>query len=256
MNEIELKVFKPDYGFIFKNYLDPNIWGEEYVIYAYRGFSAKIRLYTINTKEKSLTFIINYNFNDKPHMYISPSTVDYKLDHPEYTLKIFENKVMGRVSETIKRVYGQFNYEEEYNWRCESHDAYKSQCWEQVNEKIETFKEMSNIPEDLIDWEDVSDSMLSKIIGDSPSIMDYRPEHYELELNVFKGIKVEYDKLSPKLVINFSNDHLDLLEEVVDKFYDGTSIDELEEDNKYSKLDLTFLENLENIDVIELEDLV
>jgi predicted RNA-binding protein with RPS1 domain len=182
MNEIQIKVYKPDYSAIIKNHLDPKTWGQTYTVYEYKDFKVTLTLDKIIVADSKLVFAVTSDFIS----YL----VDYKLNHKEYTLRILEKKISHQIGLLIRQHFGRKNYRPEHNKR-------EKEYYNTVNfyrrEYKHTFENMYNalpeqIRESFYDIDEMINLYIDKLL-DKPNIYDYEEQHYIQELNIFKGVQ-------------------------------------------------------------------
>lgn len=90
-NNLALKVWKVDYDFIIKNYLDKSLWGKMWNIFTYKDVNFTIQLRAINMMDEYIQFEIKCN------KYRSTSCVEYYYNHPEYNINVLKKKINGAI---------------------------------------------------------------------------------------------------------------------------------------------------------------
>lgn len=90
-NNLALKVWKVDYDFIIKNYLDKSLWGKMWNIFTYKDVNFTIQLRAINMMDEYIQFEIKCN------KYCSTSCVEYYYNHPEYNINVLKKKINGAI---------------------------------------------------------------------------------------------------------------------------------------------------------------
>ena len=64
MNELPtIKIFKVDYSFLIKNYLNPELWKKEWTLFAYKDIECTLQIYSIQTQEEKISFQIKVYTN-------------------------------------------------------------------------------------------------------------------------------------------------------------------------------------------------
>lgn len=118
-----VKVYKVDYDFLIKNYLDKSLWAKSWNIYVYRDMVFTIRLYNIDCVNDKICFQVKCNKCsswDSQYIY-------YPLSG-EMTISMLKNKINGAIwelllkyeedlieeSEEYKHILGQYNDERDY----------------------------------------------------------------------------------------------------------------------------------------------
>lgn len=94
-NNLALKVWKVDYEFIIKNYLDRSLWGKMWNIFTYKDVNFTIQLRAINMMDEYIQFEIKCN------KYRSTSNVEYYYNHPEYNINVLKKKINGSIFSLI-----------------------------------------------------------------------------------------------------------------------------------------------------------
>lgn len=94
-NNLALKVWKVDYDFIIKNYLDKSLWGKLWNIFTYKDVNFTLQLRAINMMDEYIQFEIKCN------KYRSTSNVEYYYNHPEYNINVLKKKINGSIFSLI-----------------------------------------------------------------------------------------------------------------------------------------------------------
>lgn len=76
-----IKIYKIDYSFLMKNYLNPELWKKEWTLFQYKNFRVTLQIYSIKTQEEKICFDISVykyepeseNINNKYHSIIECS---------------------------------------------------------------------------------------------------------------------------------------------------------------------------------------
>ena len=118
-----VKVYKVDYDFLIKNYLDKSLWTKSWNIYVYRDMVFTIRLHSIDCVNDKICFQVKCNkcsIWDSQYIY-------YQLSG-EMTISMLKNKINGAIWELLlkyeedlieesreyKHILGQYNDERDY----------------------------------------------------------------------------------------------------------------------------------------------
>ncbi len=57
-----VKIFKMDYDFLMKNYLNPELWKKEWTLFQYKTFTVTLQIHSIQTKDEKICFDVSiYN---------------------------------------------------------------------------------------------------------------------------------------------------------------------------------------------------
>ena len=92
----ELKVYKIDYEFIIKNYLDRNLWKKTWNLFIYRDNIFTLNLYEIDTENNKIRFKIKYN-----KLEYSYESITYDVDNT--SIKILLQQINGAMFRLIER---------------------------------------------------------------------------------------------------------------------------------------------------------
>lgn len=118
-----VKVYKVDYDFLIKNYLDKSLWAKSWNIYVYRDMVFTIRLYNIDCVNDKICFQVKCNKCDN----WDSQYIYYPLSG-EMTISMLKSKINGAIwelllkyeedlieeSEEYKHILGQYNDERDY----------------------------------------------------------------------------------------------------------------------------------------------
>lgn len=74
-----IKVWKMDYSFIIKNYLNPALWQKTWTLFEYKDFVITIKLTKIETKNMRIVFRLNLRDNSRPNTWGDQEDVSYSL---------------------------------------------------------------------------------------------------------------------------------------------------------------------------------
>lgn len=82
-NQLAIKIFRMDYEFLLKNYLNPELWQKEWTLFEFRFYKITMNLYSIYTKNEKIYFEISIRYmNPDTH---SNLTIEKMID---FSLKI------------------------------------------------------------------------------------------------------------------------------------------------------------------------
>lgn len=237
---LQIKVYKPDYGVILKNYLDPKNW-EEITIYQYRNYVSTIQLTNINVRAKMLDFTIT----TKNGYESSTQYVSYKLDHPEYTLKTFENAVKSALRTSLYNTVKYVNYKDTYESLYARFNREAAAIDSEIRETIrDIYHDLPSMVQSVIEFED----LLDRIVEDKqryrrPTYLGIDRHYYEQEMNIFDGIQTIIEDRDYG-VVDLS-DSMKIIEALETGDYDELDEDELDE-----------LKEMIDVEDIDLEDYV
>ena len=74
-----IKVWKMDYSFIIKNYLNPALWQKTWTLFEYKDFVITIKLTKIETENMRIVFRLNLRDNSRPNTWGDQEDVSYSL---------------------------------------------------------------------------------------------------------------------------------------------------------------------------------
>ena len=74
-----IKVWKMDYSFIIKNYLNPALWQKTWTLFEYKDFVITIKLTKIETENMRIVFRLNLRDNGRPNTWGDQEDVSYSL---------------------------------------------------------------------------------------------------------------------------------------------------------------------------------
>lgn len=72
-----IKVWKMDYSFIIKNYLNPALWQKTWTLFEYKDFVITIKLTKIETENMRIVFRLNLRDNSRPNTWGDQEDVSY-----------------------------------------------------------------------------------------------------------------------------------------------------------------------------------
>lgn len=112
-NAVSTHLFKIDYEYIRKNYLNRELWGKTWTIYKFSKIEVELSLVKIDVKELFAWLSLKvYYKGDKRRKY-NPTTrslngwyefdsIRVPLNNPEYNDTLFQNKIYGEVMNSIR----------------------------------------------------------------------------------------------------------------------------------------------------------
>lgn len=74
-----IKVWKMDYSFIIKNYLNPALWQKTWTLFEYKDFVITIKLTKIETENMRIVFRLNLRDNSRPNTWGDQEDVSYSF---------------------------------------------------------------------------------------------------------------------------------------------------------------------------------
>lgn len=151
------KVYKVDYEFLIKNYLDPSLWKKTWTIYVYKDNIFTISLSSIDCNVMSVYFKIRYN---KLELWQSRS-IEYPLNG-EMSIDILMRKINGTVWNLM------CDYEEKLIKKSDGYNRIASQISEEkdrLQEIAEEFLDDNNVTNDSI-----REAYIDRYVGDNSRI--------------------------------------------------------------------------------------
>lgn len=133
-----IKVYKMDYSFIIKNYLNPKLWQKTWTLFAFKDYVITLRLSNINTISNKITFKVTLTDNSGAFHFSSIfNNVDYCLNNSNVDFLIKNiNGTIGRTIEFWERYY-----------IFEETKAYKEAVEQEIREK----EKLTVIAENFLD---------------------------------------------------------------------------------------------------------
>lgn len=151
------KVYKVDYEFLIKNYLDPSLWKRTWTIYVYKDNIFTICLSSIDCNDMSVYFKIRYN---KLEFWQSRS-IEYPLNG-EMSIDILMRKINGTIWNLM------CDYEEKLITKSDGYKRIASQISEEkdiLREIAEEFLDDNNVTNDSI-----REAYIDRYVGDNSRI--------------------------------------------------------------------------------------
>lgn len=215
-----IKVYKMDYSFIIKNYLNPKLWQKTWTLFEYKDFVITLRLSKINTISNAVTFDIILNDNSENcRRDKDTNEVDFYLNNG--TIEMLIKRINGTILRSI-------SYHERYHV-FEMLDTYKNAL--QVGEDEE--KKLKSIANEFLDGEGITNEEIRKLyIDDFVSNNKKNYEYVQTLRNAF-----EYHLLTDLyLVFLKSIDDEEKYQEVLNALEESEMNNVLKEINKYKQI--------------------
>lgn len=95
----EIKVYKIDYEFIIKNYLDVSLWQKKWNLFIYKQFVFTLNLYSIDTKQNKILFEISTYDIDGYHRH---EVISYDMKNT--SLEILMKQINGAIFRLMERI--------------------------------------------------------------------------------------------------------------------------------------------------------
>lgn len=95
-----IKVWKMDYSFIIKNYLNPALWQKTWTLFEYKDFVVTIRLLSIETKDMKIVFQLDLRDNGRLNTRADREEVSYYLKNSsiEFLIKNINGTIFRMIS--------------------------------------------------------------------------------------------------------------------------------------------------------------
>lgn len=151
------KVYKVDYEFLIKNYLDPSLWKKTWTIYVYKDNIFTISLHNIYCVSRNINFSISYN---KLQPWES-ELVTYPLDG-QMSIDILMKKINGTIWNLM------CNHENDLIVQSDGYNKIKLQQQDEENrlrEIAEEFLDDNNVTNDSI-----REAYIDRYVGDNSKI--------------------------------------------------------------------------------------
>lgn len=157
-----IKVYKIDYDFIVKNYLNPEMWKKTWTLFQYKKFVVTLELSSIECQQEKIWFRIEVKDYDKDRKYFNnwwKNTDKNSVRLTDYSLKVNDISFLKRAIETavLKTIK---ELEEQY---IRSLEEYRD-----LEENYENEKGiLENIAKEFLDNEGVTNEEIREVYIDS-----------------------------------------------------------------------------------------
>lgn len=115
-NQLAIKVFRMNYEFLVKNYLNPELWQKEWTLFEFKFYKITMNLYSINTKNEKILLEIHIHYKDPDAWcgYCTDKIVDFSLKIDD--IEFLKRKVNTAIWEGIQslEINSFIEQEEEY----------------------------------------------------------------------------------------------------------------------------------------------
>lgn len=160
MNELVIKQYKIDYDFIVKNYLSPKLWDMVWNLFVYNDTIVTLQLYSIDTRQRRISFIIK--IKDSTMSRGVTSIITYDLQNSNY--EVLKKQINGAIRSCI-------TIQEEGH--IEREEFYRRMLSSQYDERnilrgiAESFLDENNVSND-----DIREAYIEKYIDDNETLYD------------------------------------------------------------------------------------
>lgn len=104
-----IKIFKVDYSFLIKNYLNPELWKKEWTLFAYKNIECTLQIYSIQTQDDKIRFqikVYSHNLESKHNDNYCTQYIDCSLKIEDITfLKRQINSCIFNTMVAVERAY-------------------------------------------------------------------------------------------------------------------------------------------------------
>lgn len=136
-----IKIYKIDYSFLIKNYLNPELWKKEWTLFAYKDIECTLQIYSIQTIDEKICFKIrcySHNLESNDLNNYCTNYIDCSLKIEDLTfLKRQINSCIFNTMVSLERIYyirKTEEYEDMEERRCEERYRLKQYANEFLNE--------------------------------------------------------------------------------------------------------------------------
>lgn len=238
MQSLTTKLYKLDYGFIYKNYLNKNLWGKKWILFEYEEHKIYAQLNCIDIKNSRIEITLDVQSSANT-WWIQTESVYLPLAEEHRNYEVFEKKTKSSVLRLISRIEAVL---------IRDLEVYKI-AYNTKNEERYRLEEIARcfLDEHGIENRDIRDTYIDAYV--TANLHDYTWDVLEkYKHRVIPGAYLLY--------ASYMNDE-DLYEEYRKEIENKVTEEELEEAIKDSKDRLEYIqtENFEEEMKYELEDI-
>lgn len=207
-----IKVYNIDYDFIIKNYTDPKLWDEKWVLLTYKNNIFTLALDSINVKKKSIWFELRLQTDLDIYSNSGARSLQYNIGNMNIDfLKSEINSVMKRLVNDIEESYISIK-DEDYLY-VENNNQSERDNLREIAEEFLDEQGVTNdeIREIYIDYYVDENDKLSDYLS---NIKDKKKYNYLTELWLILAETTNDMYLKEKILNNQDNDISTLLEEI------------------------------------------
>lgn len=85
-NELTIKVFKMNYEFLIKNYLNPEMWQKEWTLFEYKQYKVTMHIWSIQTRNEQILLDIRVHYvGDDDYKTYKERTINFSLKIEDVT---------------------------------------------------------------------------------------------------------------------------------------------------------------------------
>ena len=104
-----IKIFKVDYSFLIKNYLNPELWKKEWTLFVYKNIECTLQIYSIQTQDEKIRFqikVYSHNLESEHNDNYCTNYIDCSLKIEDLTfLKRQINSAILSTMVSVERCY-------------------------------------------------------------------------------------------------------------------------------------------------------
>lgn len=104
-NGLVLKIWKMDYSFLIKNYLNPEMWQKEWTLFEYKNFKVTMHIWSIQTRNEQILLDVRLHYvNENGYSDYKEKTISFSLKIEDVTfLKRQINSAIFDLIVTLER---------------------------------------------------------------------------------------------------------------------------------------------------------
>lgn len=172
MNVPAIKVWKVDYSFLIKNYLDQRLWDHTWTLFEYGDYIINLRMSSIYVSSKEIAFFVSIRNIQGGSL---GSIVYYHLEND--SIEFFVKRLNGKIFNLI------MDYEKEY---IEEFDDYKILERMIIDEEYR----LSEIAEEFLDNENITNEEIREMYIENYVDKNSKAEKYKNDF--FKSAQYHY----------------------------------------------------------------
>lgn len=214
MNQLAIKVYKIDYEFIIKNYLDRRLWKQIWNLFIFKDNVFTLMLQSINTQEEKIYFQVGFNKLNNQWKVSKTETILYDLNN--MTIELLKKSINGAIFRLAEKL-------DEYD--IENCDIYR----EIYNSSDEEESILRDVAKDFLDDEGVTNDDIREVYIDY--YVDNNKTIYD-KLSLLKGtLKYNFQTELLLMICELINDDV-RKNKIIINLQNKTKIKELQEEVK------------------------
>lgn len=160
MNELVIKQYKIDYDFIVKNYLSPKLWDMVWNLFVYNDTIVTLQLYSIDTRQRRISFIIKTK--DSTITRDVTSIITYDLQNSNY--EVLKKQINGAIRSCITIQEELHIQREDFYLRIQSSQFDEREILRDI---AKNFLDENNVYND-----DIREAYIEKYVNDNETVYD------------------------------------------------------------------------------------